>query len=189
MQPHPTKKALEESLKNMLLKKPLDKITIRDITNDCGISRMAFYYHFHDIYDLIEWACLENTTALLNDRPFSADWQTELTQVFEAMMVNRPFVLNAAHSLERVRMEYFIHQLVSELLRRAVDEKSSAGAVDDPDKAFIIDFFTYSIGGVLLSWIEDGMDADYEDLVRRMSLLMQDAVCQALRRFEAAAQG
>ena len=44
--PNTTKQALEESLKHMLLKKPLDKITIRDITEDCGISRMAFYYHF-----------------------------------------------------------------------------------------------------------------------------------------------
>ena len=53
--PNTTKAALEESLKRLLLKKPLDKITITDITTDCGISRMAFYYHFKDIYDLVEW--------------------------------------------------------------------------------------------------------------------------------------
>ena len=58
--PNTTKQALEESLKHMLLKKPLDKITIRDITEDCGISRMAFYYHFKDIYDLVEWACIQS---------------------------------------------------------------------------------------------------------------------------------
>ena len=47
-----TKRALEASLKNLLLQKPLDKITINDIAEDCGISRMTFYYHFRDIYDL-----------------------------------------------------------------------------------------------------------------------------------------
>ena len=41
-----TKAALEASLKKLLLKKPLDKITINDLTTDCGISRMAFYYHY-----------------------------------------------------------------------------------------------------------------------------------------------
>lgn len=40
-----TKKAIEASLKNLLLKKPFDKITINDIAEDCGISRMTFYYH------------------------------------------------------------------------------------------------------------------------------------------------
>ena len=43
-----TKQALEASLKHLLLQKPLDKITISDLTKDCGISRMAFYYHFKD---------------------------------------------------------------------------------------------------------------------------------------------
>ena len=53
-----TKQILEESLKKLMLQKPLDKITIRDLTEDCDISRMAFYYHFKDIYDLVEWSCL-----------------------------------------------------------------------------------------------------------------------------------
>ena len=44
--PNRTKSDLEQSLKRFLLKKPLDKITISDLTEDCGISRMAFYYHF-----------------------------------------------------------------------------------------------------------------------------------------------
>ena len=48
-----TKRALEASLKKLLTKKPLDKITITDITEDCGINRMTFYYHFKDIYDLV----------------------------------------------------------------------------------------------------------------------------------------
>ena len=60
-----TKRALENSLKQMLLKKPLDKITISDLTDDCGISRMAFYYHFKDIYDLVEWSCMEDAPRAL----------------------------------------------------------------------------------------------------------------------------
>ena len=55
-----TKRALEQSLKNLLREKPLSKITVTDITEDCGISRMTFYYHFKDIYDLVEWACAED---------------------------------------------------------------------------------------------------------------------------------
>ena len=49
-----TKIAMAQSLKRMLLIKDLDKITISDITNDCGINRQTFYYHFKDIYDLLE---------------------------------------------------------------------------------------------------------------------------------------
>ena len=58
--PNTTKLLLEESLKKLLLHKTIDKITINDLTKDCGISRMSFYYHFKDIYDLAEWVCEED---------------------------------------------------------------------------------------------------------------------------------
>ena len=57
-----TKRALEQSLKNLLLKKPLTKITINDIAEDCGINRMTFYYHFKDIYDPVQ----ENRPFIMN---------------------------------------------------------------------------------------------------------------------------
>lgn len=63
-----TKQDLEASLKKVMLQKPLDKITISDITSDCGISRMAFYYHFKDIYDLVEWSCLEDAKRALHGK-------------------------------------------------------------------------------------------------------------------------
>lgn len=63
-----TKQALEASLKRLLLQKPLTKITIADITEDCGVSRMTFYYHFQDIYDLVEWACFEDASRALDGK-------------------------------------------------------------------------------------------------------------------------
>ena len=50
-----TKKALAETLKKLLSKNKLNKITIKEITEDCGVNRQTFYYHFKDIYDLLEW--------------------------------------------------------------------------------------------------------------------------------------
>jgi len=63
-----TKRALEASLKNLLLKKPLNKITINDIAKDCEINRMTFYYHFKDIYDLVEWSCIEDARKALEGK-------------------------------------------------------------------------------------------------------------------------
>ena len=75
-----TKLALEASLKNLLLKKPVDKITITDLTNDCGITRMAFYYHFKDIYDLVEWSCYEDASKALHGKKTYETWQEGLMQ-------------------------------------------------------------------------------------------------------------
>ena len=100
-----TKAALEASLKKLLLKKPLDKITINDLTTDCGISRMAFYYHFKDIYDLVEWSCLEDATQALQGKKTYETWQEGLQQIFEAVLENKPFIMNVYHSVSREQIE------------------------------------------------------------------------------------
>ena len=81
-----TKIALEASLKELLKKKPFDKITIADLTEDCGISRMAFYYHFKDIYDLVEWACVEDGKKALRDKKTYDTWQEGFAQIFESII-------------------------------------------------------------------------------------------------------
>ena len=96
-----TKHALAESLKKLLLKKPLNKITINDLTTDCGISRMAFYYHFKDIYDLVEWVCLEESRGALQGKKTYATWQEGLLQIFEAVYENKPFIINASLTQEQ----------------------------------------------------------------------------------------
>ena len=84
-----TKRALEASLKNLLLKKPLDKITIQDIADDCGISRMTFYYHFKDIYDLVEWSCMEDATRALAGMKTYSTWQQGFLQIFQMALANK----------------------------------------------------------------------------------------------------
>ena len=54
-----TKKKIADGLAEMMRQKPLRKITVQDIM-DCGnMKRQSFYYHFQDIYEVIEWTCEE----------------------------------------------------------------------------------------------------------------------------------
>ena len=119
-----TKQVLEESLKKLMLHKPLDKITIRDLTEDCGISRMAFYYHFKDIYDLVEWACLEDATRALAGKKTYDTWSEGLVQIFDAVYENKPFILNAYRCISRDQIESFLFHLTSDLLMNVVEEKA-----------------------------------------------------------------
>ena len=106
-----TKNALEESLKKFLLQKPLDKITISDLTTDCGISRMAFYYHFKDIYDLVEWSCIEDASRALQGKKTYDTWQEGLQQIFEAVLENKPCILNVYRSVKREQVENYLYSL------------------------------------------------------------------------------
>ena len=183
--PNTTKQALEESLKHMLLKKPLDKITIRDITEDCGISRMAFYYHFQDIYDLVEWACIEDASKALQGKKTYETWQEGLLQIFEAVLENKPFILNAYRCISREQMERFLYQLTYGLIRGVVEEQSQGTTVSEEDKSFIAEFYKYSFVGIMLDWIRKGMQEDCKTIVRKMSATMHGNVSNSIRNFAA----
>ena len=57
-----TKKALADALKKMMVIKPIDRITVNDLVETCGVSRQTFYYHFDDVYDLLEWVFEEDAS-------------------------------------------------------------------------------------------------------------------------------
>ena len=174
--PNTTKAALEESLKRLLLKKPLDKITITDITTDCGISRMAFYYHFKDIYDLVEWSCVEDGTKALQGKKTSESWTEGLTQIFEAVLENKPFIMNVYRNVDRERIENYLFKLTYDLIVGVVEEKSKGLNITEEDKKFIADFYKYGFVGIMLEWIREGMKENIEDLVRMMDLTLHDTV-------------
>ena len=70
-----TKKALAGSLKKLSLEKPLDKITVTDIAEDCQVNRQTFYYHFQDIYDLVEWIYTSEVAVALGDKRTYDTWE------------------------------------------------------------------------------------------------------------------
>lgn len=182
-----TKQALEASLKNLLLKKPLDKITIHDITTECGISRMAFYYHFKDIYDLVEWSCYEDAKRALQGKKTYDTWQEGIRQIFEVVYENKPFIMNAYHAISREQIENYLFKLTYSLMMGVVEEKSAGKAISEAQKQFIADFYKYSFVGMMLDWIKQGMKEDYEEIVQNMILTLHGNVANSIENFTKAA--
>lgn len=179
-----TKRALEQSLKNLLLKKPLTKITINDITEDCGINRMTFYYHFKDIYDLVEWSCLEDARKALEEKKTYDTWQQGFLQIFEAVLENKPFIMNVYRCVHREQVEKYLKPLVDNLLLGVINEEAEGITVREEDREFIAQVYSYIFVGLMLDWIKDDMKENPEDIVERLAVLIKGSVPEALSRFK-----
>ena len=178
-----TKLALEASLKNLLLKKPVDKITITDLTNDCGITRMAFYYHFKDIYDLVEWSCYEDASKALHGKKTYETWQEGLMQIFESVMENKPFIMNVYHALSREQIENYLFRLTRDLIMNVIKECSKGMNITVSEQSFIADFYKYSFVGVMLDWIKKGMKENYHEIVNDICITMSGNIKNSLQNF------
>lgn len=179
-----TKRALEQSLKNLLLKKPLSKITISDLTEDCGMNRMTFYYHFKDIYDLVEWSCLTDAKRALDEKKTYDTWQQGFLQILEAVQANKPFIMNVYHCVHREQVEIYLRPLVEDLILNVVNEEAGGLNVRDEDKTFIVQAYSYIFIGIMLDWIKEDMKEDPQEIVERLNKLIKGSIRASLTRFQ-----
>lgn len=178
-----TKNALSASLKKLLLQKPFDKITVTDITEDCGLNRMTFYYHFQDIYDLLEWTCQEDAHKYLKNKKTYDTWQEGYLNIFYGALENKEFILNVYHSVRREYIEQYLDRVVSDLLLGVVEERAANMTVREKDKLFIAKFYQFSFVGTMLKWIDTGMKEKPEYIVERTATLIHGSITRALEAF------
>ena len=178
-----TKRALASALKELLEHKPLNKITIADITEQCGVNRQTFYYHFQDIYDLMDWIFVSEATQVIQGKKTYNTWQQGFLQIFEYVLANKALITNAYHSLSREQMERYLYDVTYHLLIDVVEEQAAGIPVRQEDKAFIADFYKYAFVGLLLDWIRQGMKEDPKRIVNRLSILIHGDIGRALEKY------
>ena len=107
-----TKQAIQASFLKLLDTYPLRDITVRMITEDCGINRKSFYYHYQDIYSVLEWIVVrEICTPLRYDESVSAeDW---CMQALTLLRARQPLLRRISPALGREKL----YQLTAGILQ------------------------------------------------------------------------
>lgn len=178
-----TKRALENALKHFLSQKPLNKVTISDLTEYCGISRMTFYYHFDDIYDLVTWCCEENIRRAWEGKNLRDTWQDGFCSIFEMALRDRDFLLNVYRVIGRDQAQKYIMPYIQQVITQIVDTESAPDTVSPADRQFVADCYNYIFSGILLDWVQGGMREEPERIVERTDTLLRGSCAQALARF------
>ena len=166
-----TKNAMKSSLKGLLKQKPLNKITISDIAEDCGISRMTFYYHFKDIYDLVDWCVKSDAHIASPGKKNFETWQEELLTIFKVAFMNKEFYLTLFKSMDRELSERYIFNYTFKVAVRIIDEHTKDMEIDEDKKLRMANYFSSALMGVISCWAIDDMKDDPEMLVEYINNL------------------
>lgn len=178
-----TKRAFAASLKKLLTQKSLDKIKVTDIAEDCGVNRQTFYYHFQDIYALIEWIYISDAMQALGGKKTYDTWQDGFLRLFEYALENKAFVINTYHSISREHLERYLLGETYTLLMYVLDELATGISVRDEDKTFIADFYKYGFVGLVIAWIDGGMKSNPQDIVNKLGVLIDGVFAESIEKF------
>ena len=188
-----TKLMLAESLRSLMKKKSLDKIKIHEIVDACGVNRQTFYYHFQDIYALVEWMYHHDAVELIerNNKAFlhgevgtRDDWESIIEALFKYIEKHRNEILSVINSRAMVYFSNFVYEGLSSSIKRFVDLQSKDLNIDEYYKNFISNFYAIAFGGMVQSWLETNGAArmSSQELMHLLNITVSGNIEAALAR-------
>lgn len=151
-----TKQRLAASLKKLMNQKPLSKITVTDIVNDCDINRKTFYYHFDDIYGLLAWMLESEAVEVVKQFDLMVDYEEAITFVMD-YVENNTHILNCAYDAmgrERIKRFFFADFLgIARTLVQSV-ERTLGLYLEEDYRQFLCVFCTEAVAGMLAEWMQ-----------------------------------
>lgn len=89
------KEILAESFRELAVGKKINKITVKDITDNCGYSVATFYRNFKDKYDLIAWAYSSDVEEVMKQVVYNeTSWKQALTAAAKYYQKHRDYLSN-----------------------------------------------------------------------------------------------
>lgn len=179
-----TKRALAASLKKRLTQTTLDRITIQQLVDDAEVSRKTFYYHFQDVYDLLEWLLVDEGKRVLEGNTTADTWQIGLGNVLEYLQDNRNIILNIFRSVQQEVNYLKVHvtKLILPLMERIFEEQPGHERVSPEDREFVLKFYSLGIVELVMVWIENGMKPDAEILMRQVNKIFTGSMESTIQR-------
>lgn len=179
-----TKKAIASSLKKFMEKKPLSKITVSEIVNDCGINRKTFYYHFEDIRDLLKWILEQEAVEVVKNFDLLLDHEEAVNFVMDYVESNK-HILNCAYdSIGRDELRRFFYndfnEIVLNLIKRIEDAMGLS--VGEDFRNFICEFYTEALAGNLIGLFRSRNTYDREKVVDYFSVILKASLPEVLKQ-------
>ena len=167
-----TEDLIVNSFLTLIKEKPLQSVTVREITDHCHINRNTFYYHFNSISALIGHMLCKQFDAVLYDDPTPKGPEDYLLIIAQSMIKDKKTVLHIYRALSRDTLmrefpkaaQHAVHQYL------VITDRS-----DLPDADAMQQFYAASLTGLLLAWLESGLSPELETSGKKMAFMLKRA--------------
>lgn len=155
-----TEREIKRSFIKLLNEKPLKKISVRDIVEDCGINRNSFYYHFQDIPTLLNELVIEQTTAIIQKYPHPDSIEECFRAAFEFALNNKRAVYNIFNSVNRDLLDRELLRLCDQTVSSYITANYPENKVSRINSSAMQRFIKCELFGLTIDWMNNGMNED-----------------------------
>lgn len=177
-----TKRAIQSAFMELLDQRTLSKITVRDITDLCGINRNTFYYHYQDIPALIEEICSDAVERIVQEHPSINSIEECLEAGLNYALEHRRAILHIYNSDNRQTYVNCLWRMCEHTVTTYVNTVFADAPISPGDRELIIRYHKCECFGLIIDWISSGMRDDILQQMRRILVLKRGSTEEFIRR-------
>ena len=181
-----TRRAIIECTLDLAEKKPLRKITVKDIVSACGITRNTFYYHFHDIYEVLDCAIDEaiGDLSVTDERPR----EQVIFSLIEFAVKHKKVFYNIYRSIGHEAASRLVIERLDKVMLQSIERLTAGKTIDPRDIRLICSFYEEALFGVMVRWMKHydrpGAEEQLADDIRRIEVIFRGNLELNIRNIE-----
>lgn len=182
---HNAKALLSESFKQLLVKKSIDKLTVKGLCEYCGVNRQTFYNHFTDIMDVFKFVFFQELSIEIAQNRTFETWGGGFMATMNYLKKNSKMILHVYNSSYWPETNIYLTGLSYRLLDCVVDEcvEKLGVKLKDKDKKFIINFYIHVFNGLMIDWVSEGMKEEPESILERLLIMISGSIPRSVAAF------
>ena len=177
-----TRQTIIKAFTQLLDEKPIKKITVKDIVERCDINRNTFYYHFQDIPSLVREMLEEKIDQLIEDHYHAGQPIECIRPLIQYGLKNKRAVLHVYRYISREVFLSYLDRLALRLMQEYFSTATEGISVPGENVTALVLFYKCSMVGLLLDWLDKGLESDMPALMERLCVLLEGSGKSALLR-------
>ena len=175
-----TRREIKTKFMELLSEKNFDKITVKELVDACGISRNTFYYHYHDIFEVMEdiFKCEIMRKVEAEQRYGSLKEVFLLATKFA--QDNRKAMLHIHQSTKREFFEDYLIRVSDKIIKEYIYQQAEDLEVDESDINLLSVFYKHGLLGILKEWLDSGLQGGEGELIERMAFILEGNIRNSL---------
>ena len=135
-----TKDVIAQAVYKLIFEKKVRMLTVNDIVEECNITRQAFYYHFSDIPDLLQWMLRQGGNEILSQCQEMESIEEQI-KLFMSIAINAtPVIKKGMSSNYSSDLARLLFENMKEILTHLISEKELFSDYSPGERELIIKY-------------------------------------------------
>lgn len=165
------KEMIADAARTLMLDKNVKRLTVKNIVEECHITRQSFYYHFEDIPDLLQWMMQQGAERLKTEAKNQGGDEAALRLLFLVAINAKPYIKKMMQSNYGDEIARLMRQQLRQMFEEIIENEGIYQNLGEDELKLVMRYHCNAIMGIIGEWTDEDTQK-LDQIVREVYLLL-----------------